>query len=467
MLLRDGYSWSGRERNCVFLNTGGKQFADISGISGMDYLDDGRGLALVDWDQDGDQDVWVTNRTSPRLRLLRNDAASSQHYVAIKLLGDGKKTNRDAIGARLELYTSNEDRPFAIRTLRAGEGFLSQSTKWIHFGLGKNATISRLVVRWPGGGITNYEEISADQHYLVKQGDAAVEAVKSRSPVDLSASEPASIPASDQARVVLVNRVPFPPLNYSKLDGASQESKGIDRPTLVNLWASWCLPCIQELKDLNESESLVRSKLRVIALSVDGVESRGKTNPDTARKLAKKLKLRYQTGLASARLLNDLEAIQRTMLDRNRPLPLPSSFLVDRYGQVAVIYKGPVSAEQVSKDMVLLEASQVARRQAATPFAGLWRTSPPEGDPIQVALMMFQGGHNDSAIDYLNHCTRVYRQFVRSPLTPQKIADMHYFRGTLLEEKKELSQAIEAFKLALAVYPNHEKAKSQLELIQP
>ena len=130
-LLRQGKSWSGHERNCCFLNTGGERFANVSALSGLDFLDDGRSLGIVDWDHDGDLDLWTTNRTSPRVRFLRNEFPTEHHYLALQLQGNGTSTNRDAIGARVELHPGN-----VIKTLRAGEGFLAQSTKWIHFGLG-------------------------------------------------------------------------------------------------------------------------------------------------------------------------------------------------------------------------------------------------------------------------------------------------------------------------------------------
>ncbi len=103
-LLHQGRSFSGREANRAFLNTGSGRFADISAASGLDFLDDGRAVAVADWDFDGDLDLWITNRTAPRVRFLRNNLKSESGHVAIKLQGNGGSTNRDAIGARIELH---------------------------------------------------------------------------------------------------------------------------------------------------------------------------------------------------------------------------------------------------------------------------------------------------------------------------------------------------------------------------
>ena len=65
-LVRKGYSWSGGERNRMFLNEQGGAFHEMSHLVGLDHADDGRGLAVVDWDQDGRLDLWYRNRTAPR-----------------------------------------------------------------------------------------------------------------------------------------------------------------------------------------------------------------------------------------------------------------------------------------------------------------------------------------------------------------------------------------------------------------
>ena len=84
-LLRSGRSLSGHERNCCFLNTGGKWFANVSSATGLDYIDDGRVLALADWDHDGDVDFWIANRSGPQVRYLRNNLSSSANFVAFWL----------------------------------------------------------------------------------------------------------------------------------------------------------------------------------------------------------------------------------------------------------------------------------------------------------------------------------------------------------------------------------------------
>ena len=98
-LMTRGSSWSGRERNCCFLNMGDGTFVDASAISGLDFVDDGRSLAVVDWDDDGDLDVWLKSRTGPQLRFMRNNQSPELHYVAFRLVG--KTCNRDAVGARV------------------------------------------------------------------------------------------------------------------------------------------------------------------------------------------------------------------------------------------------------------------------------------------------------------------------------------------------------------------------------
>ena len=90
-LLHENNSFSGRETNNAFLNCGdGARFADVSTAIGWDFADDARAIGRIDWDQDGDLDLWVSNRTAPRIRLLKNQLQSESSFLSLHLGGNGK-----------------------------------------------------------------------------------------------------------------------------------------------------------------------------------------------------------------------------------------------------------------------------------------------------------------------------------------------------------------------------------------
>jgi len=221
-LAKSGYSWSGHERNCCFLNIGhgSPSFANVSLAVGLNHEDDGRAIARVDWDHDGDLDLWVINRTSPQVRLLRNNLQSTNHFISILLQGTG--VNRDAIGARVELRFAESTRVIA-KTLRAGEGYLGQSSKRIHFGLGPHDKIDDVRVRWPNGQTESFMGLQLDSAYRLVQGNGRGQLVtQMREQLKLEPGGVAPIsPAA--ARLVLTDPVPTNTnLSYTDLDGKQQ-----------------------------------------------------------------------------------------------------------------------------------------------------------------------------------------------------------------------------------------------------
>ena len=126
--LREGRSLSGRERSVLFFNIADpdRRFSDVSAISGLDQDGDGRGLALTDWDADGDLDVWISNRTAPTVQVFENLWGSqSGDFISLKL--QGTKSNRDAAGARVTVLLKGQDNAPLMRTVHLGEGFQSRS----------------------------------------------------------------------------------------------------------------------------------------------------------------------------------------------------------------------------------------------------------------------------------------------------------------------------------------------------
>jgi len=403
-LIRQGRSFSGLERNCAFLNTRGPRFADVSTASGLDHIDDGRTVALVDWDHDGDLDLWYANRTGPRVRFLRNDVPTKHGAVAFRLVGDpSKRTPRDALGARVEVHLGDDLK--LSRTLYGGDAYLSQSSKWIHFGLGKAEKIDKVIVRWPGDGTREeFRGISVGGRFVLSQGSGKAEpATKRARTPSLAAKTPSAPPLTEKARIRFAHRDSVPQLTFQTFDGNAVPVAGKGKPTLVNLWATWCVPCLKELKHFAKAEEEIKkSGLRIITLNVDGLQKKDGASVDPAARI-KELGVNFPSGAATEQIVEALGAVQKMGVYRQRTLPLPSSYLIDGEGRLAVLYKGPVTVEQLLADVATIDATAKAALDNAVPFAGRWAR---EGFPShdfapKIASIYGEGGYFDDAVVYL------------------------------------------------------------------
>ena len=105
LIFDKGFSFSGYERDALFLNLQGKKFQDISGVSGIDSITDGRAAVFADFDNDGDYDVFLTTIQGPGHLLFRNNVGQDNHWLRIILEG-GRDLGRDAFGSVVRLKTS-------------------------------------------------------------------------------------------------------------------------------------------------------------------------------------------------------------------------------------------------------------------------------------------------------------------------------------------------------------------------
>lgn len=401
-LIGMGRSFSGHERNCCFLNNHSGRFADVSAATGLDLIDDGRAIALADWDADGDLDIWLANRTAPRVRLMRNDADNRHHWLAIRL--QGRSSNRDAIGARVELVLDDSSR--FIRTLHAGDGYLSQSSKWLHFGLGNHSSVQELVVTWPGGERETIDGIDlVDGRWVIVEGDGSARSWSHPADVPTLAGLPIELPNVESAsRTWIMGRVPLP------LDTNSEtiltDFRG--KPLLVNLWSATCSSCVGELSQWTEQATRIHSAgLEVLALSVD--------NDSTASdQLLAELAFPFPAGEARTELVQAMETVQRTFLEKQTPLPVPTSFLLDPFGGVAAIYKGPVELDTLMQDVELLTKSKVEQRDAAVPFPGRWASQVFPTDPRPVVRTLDLAGDIAGANAYLTRYAEYASEAPRS-----------------------------------------------------
>jgi enediyne biosynthesis protein E4 len=158
-----GRSLSGYQRKRVWLNDGSGRFTDVAQVVGATDTYDGRAVALADLSNRGVLDVIVANQGGPLL-IYRNTVQPGRHWIDVSL--EGTRSNRSAIGARVELQWSGRAQ---VQEVQGGNGFSSQNDRRIHYGLGPAAKVDRLVIRWPSGKTQTIENPAVDSILSVKE----------------------------------------------------------------------------------------------------------------------------------------------------------------------------------------------------------------------------------------------------------------------------------------------------------
>jgi hypothetical protein len=162
----DYFGENARQSDTMFQNIGGKTFRDVSTVMGSAFIRKGfhRGSAFADLNNDGSVDIVVT-ALNERPRILLNSGTPGAHWLLLDLVG--KRSSRDAIGARVKLTTGSG------RTLYNGvsisTGFMSSSDRRVHFGLGSESNIASLEIKWAGGHIQTLANVQPDRILRIEE----------------------------------------------------------------------------------------------------------------------------------------------------------------------------------------------------------------------------------------------------------------------------------------------------------
>ena len=152
----------------LFRNLGNGTFDEIADRAGLNDgpLKSRRGTAFGDVNNDGNLDVVVFNAAGPP-SLFLNETRNANHRVLFRLIGT--KSNRAAVGTRVTVYTS---RMTQIDEVHGGGSYNSTNDMRLHFGLGREAMMSKVKVQWPSGLEQEFRNVAGDAIYEIVEGQA-------------------------------------------------------------------------------------------------------------------------------------------------------------------------------------------------------------------------------------------------------------------------------------------------------
>ena len=452
-LLRSDGTWSGFERNIFYRNNRDGTFSDVSGIAGLDFIEDSRTFALADFDRDGRIEVLLKNRGTPQVRLLKNVLPELPPAIAFRL--QGKKSNRDAIGAAVTVETDSGSQTLYVQ---AGSGFLAQHSKELFFGLGEAKISVKASIRWPSGETQTLHDLPPNHRIFVDEGSppsrlepfraaaaGALQSLPSAAGASSSASEPCERP--DTASTWLLLPITAP--NFSAPDLGGQPltlSLLRGKPLLLYFLAATSPRCQQDLLDLQKSHALWSgAESRLVAVITDAVSAGEKESSASAMLPESLRQMPFPMLRADADLLGIYNLLFRSLFDRRRDMHLPTAFLLDEQGSIVKIYQGTVAPSELHQDLRNIPRTAAARRAKALPFPGLSDNYEFGRNYLAYGSLFFERGYLAPA-----------EEFFRLALQDDPDgAEAHYGLGSVYLEQQKNTEARESFTRAVQLQANY------------
>jgi Flp pilus assembly protein TadD len=380
-LIRGEASWNGHEPNVLYARRDGR-FYDYSGVSGLDFAEDSRAFAVTDLEGDGNLDLVLKSRLGPQVRVLRNRWGARGKAIAFDLRGT--KSNRDAIGARVEVEYGGRK---VVRRLQAGSGYLAQHTKRLFFGLGDMPAADKVTVVWPSGLTQEFQNLAAGFRYRITEGEAEWTSVRFAGVAGVTAAP--GIPVDNQPRLVstwLLEPVPLPEVRTG--------------PALLYLYVG--------------ARPSTPTGLPVQALDL------GASPPDLA---------------AMYSVLRTYLFDYRAGVDYRSGLDLPLLLLIDERGLAHKIYASMPAAAELRADLVRMREPDRAR--LALPFKGRYAT-PPHRNCLRLGAAFYWAGYNDAALIYLSEVVRTSPGNAKAHMA---LGQIHLEAGALAAARTHLETA--------------------------
>jgi len=340
-IFKEGFSFSGYERDLLMLNLGTGEFLDVSGVSGVDSISDGRGAVFADLDNDGDLDIFLTTAQGEAHYLFRNNVGQDSAWLRVDV--EGTAAGRDAYGTVVRVKSSAG---LQTKLKSGGGGFLSHHDGRLLFGLGDDEAAEWVEIVWPGGETQRIDDVPARTAIRVIQREKGyVELTENR----FALVDPLPRGEAFLAHLGIRRGDPLPDLALRSAAGDDAQLSDLLRPgrrKLVNFWATWCVPCAEEMPELQRLyPRLEQAGVDLVGISVDldtagdvadYVASRGVTYPIYTTDEST-LELLYPTGEAT----------------------VPLTVLVDEEGRILEILSG--WSERTERALELLAQSARSR----------------------------------------------------------------------------------------------------------